>query len=192
MVDMTLNFSLTIEPLNRLDQAQVNALFELCMTDTFKKENLMHLETLLQDEIAYKKSLVDDALSENRLGFRFWVAKKQNQVVGIVSYGPCGEDIMACSQGVLAHLGELGSLYVLPDHQNQGIGSWLIQTVAQDLMTLGIDQFVLDSGYRTAQERWKQKFGVPWIEIQDYWGPNMPHCVWLVQSSDHMSSSKES
>lgn len=188
MVDMTLVFPLKIEPLRRLDQAQVNALFEFCITDTFIKENLTHLETLCQDEIAYKKHLVDDALSENLLGFRFWVAKQQNQVVGIISYGPCGEDIRACTQEALAHLGELGSLYVLPDHQNQGIGSLLIQTVAQELSVLGIDQFVLDSGYQSAQELWKMKFGTPWIQIPDYWGPNMPHCVWLCQTSEVLSS----
>lgn len=187
---MSLNRAITIHPLSKQDQTQVKALFEVCIHSIFKKENLQHLTELCQNEIDYKCSLIEDALGSQKLGFRFWVAKNEDQIVGIISYGPCGEDIIKCSKGTLSHLGELGSLYVLPEVQNQGIGSALIQAVLQDLDHSGVDQFVLDSGYRSAQERWKKKFGHPWIEIPDYWGPNMPHCVWLCQTSEYLPSSK--
>jgi len=79
----------------------------------------------------------------------------------------------------LDHLGELGSLYVAPSYQNQGIGSALIKEMMIFLKEQGIEQFCLDSGYKRAQTRWLRKFGEPYKVVKDYWGPDSIHMVWL-------------
>lgn len=167
-----------IQTLTVADKEQAKSLFEISITDVFQRENLGHLMQTCHDEIDYKRRLIDDALGEKKLGFTFWVAIQGGKLIGIISFGPCGEDIRRVSHDALLHLGELGSLYVLPEYQNQGLGSALIKAMVTDLWSRGIVEFCLDSGYPSAQKRWKQKFGKPIIEIKDYWGTGMPHCVW--------------
>jgi len=188
---MSRKLRITIQPLSQHDLTSVKALFDVCIHSTFIQENLLHLSDVCQSEIQYKCALIDDALGPKQRGFRFWVARTNDQIVGIISYGPCGEDIIKASKGTLAHLGEVGSLYVLPEYQNRGVGSALIQAVLVELAREGISQFVLDSGYRLAQARWKRKFGDPWIEIPDYWGPAMPHCVWRCQTAEFLVDTDE-
>jgi GNAT superfamily N-acetyltransferase len=178
------------QKLSTADKDQAKSLFKISIPDTFQREGIKHLTQTCIDEIDYKCRLIEDALGEKKLGFTFWVAKKEDTVVAIISYGPCGEDIQRCSQGSLSHLGELGSLYVLPEYQNQGLGSALIKAMVTELMSLGIRQFCLDSGYPSAQKRWKQKFGKPVIEVKDYWGPGMTHCVWVSQCEDVLKPNK--
>lgn len=178
------------QPLTLIDKAQAKQLFELCIPDTFRREKIDHLTQTCSDEIEYKCRLIEDALTEKKLGFTFWVAKQKDKVLGIISYGPCGEDIKRCSQESLTHLGELGSLYVLPEFQNQGLGSALIKAMVTELMALGIQEFCLDSGYPEAQKRWRQKFGEPVIEVKDYWGQGMTHCVWVCQCAKIIKSNK--
>ena len=84
-----------------------------------------------------------------------------------------------CTGHQLDAVGELGSLYILPEYQGQGIGSALIGELLEFLREQGIDRFCLDSGYQRAQRRWLQKFGEPYITVKDYWGPDSVHMVWL-------------
>jgi GNAT superfamily N-acetyltransferase len=83
-------------------------------------------------------------------------------------------------------VGELGSLYVLPSYQGQGVGSALIKGMAISLKKQGIDQFCLDSGYKRAQKRWLRKFGEPYKTVKDYWGPDSVHMVWLCKINDYV------
>lgn len=183
-----MNSKIQVLPLTARDQDQVNHLFAISITDTFVKEGLTDLTQTCEDEIKTKIQLIEDALGEQRLGFSFMVAKQNDNVVGVISYGPCGEDIKACSKDKLAHLGELGSLYVLPAMQNQGVGSALIQAMVETLLTQGVQHFCLDSGYPSAQKRWTQKFGKPHYIVKDYWGKGMDHCVWLCTTQDVLKS----
>ena len=80
----------------------------------------------------------------------FIIAKLDETVVGTISFGSCGEDVRKCIENQLDDVGELGSLYVLPRHQAQGVGSALINAMVVHLYTLGIEQFCLDSGYKWA------------------------------------------
>ena len=89
----------------------------------------------------------------------FLVAKLNGQVVGTISFGPCGDDVRSCTNNELAEVGELGSIYVLPELQGKGVGSALIAAMANRLHKSGIEQFCLDCGLKAAQEKWKRKFG---------------------------------
>ncbi|MFF2908422.1 GNAT family N-acetyltransferase [Paenibacillus sp. NPDC057934] len=183
---MTQNNQLTI---NRLTQADIQSAFELftsSITNTFEKEGILHLTDNLHSEIEVKQQKALASLAEHS-DIYFLAAKINETVVGTISFAPCGEVIRALSDNQLDDVGELGSLYVLPSYQDQGVGSALIKELITYLVSQGTEQFCLDSGYSSAQSRWKRKFGEPYKVAIDYWGPGSAHMVWLCQVSDHIA-----
>ncbi|WP_410513133.1 GNAT family N-acetyltransferase [Paenibacillus sp. BR2-3] len=166
------------------DMASACNLFEASISDAFEKEGLGLLIDDIQKEIEHKKHLLHTSLNLADSDTYFLVAKINRAIVGTISFGPCGEDIRSCTENQLDDVGELGSVYVLPSYQGQGVGSALIKDMATYLKQQGIDQFCLDSGYKRAQKRWLRKFGEPYKVVKDYWGPNSVHMVWLCKVTD--------
>ena len=179
-----------IQPLNSTDVEGAYLVFERSITEAFNQEGLSSLQDDIKDEIEHKKLLLQSTLlpdkssESNDTGSFFLLAKRGNSVVGTISYAPCGEEIRILSENQLNHIGELGSLYILPEVQGQGIGSMLIQALATELQKRGIKQFCLDSGYRTAQKKWQRKFGEPYTVARNYWGEGTDHMVWLCDVED--------
>jgi GNAT superfamily N-acetyltransferase len=156
--------------------------FETTIPDTLIKENIIIPDTFITKEIETKKRLLDESIEGRDI--IFLTAKTDGSVVGTISFGPCGEDIRKCTGGELSNIGELGSLYILPEYQGRGIGSALIREMASELNGRGIERFCLDSGYKIAQKRWQRKFGEPYKTVKDYWGPGYDHMIWLCRVND--------
>lgn len=168
-------------------QADIKAayrVFEASIPDAYEKEGLGHLKEDIHREIEHKKHLLDDSMSSPNSKPYVLLAKHEETVVGTISFGPCGEDIKKCTGNQLDRIGELGSLYVLPSFQGQGVGSALIHTLLTYLSEQGIEQFCLDSGYKRAQKKWLRKFGEPYKVVKDYWGPGFDHMIWLCKVHD--------
>ncbi|MBU2703498.1 GNAT superfamily N-acetyltransferase [Sporomusaceae bacterium BoRhaA] len=162
--------------------------FETAIADAFEKEGLGSEQKFINSEIMQKKRLLDAAIAQPNLDIDFLVAKLEEIVVGTISFGPCGEHIRECTEKRCHSVGELGSLYILPRYQGQGVGSALIAAMAEKLSKQGIDQFCLDSGYRRAQEKWLRKFGAPYKAIKDYWGPGSEHMIWFCNVADFVNA----
>jgi len=88
--------------------------------------------------------------------------------------------ICICTSGDYENLYELGTAFVRPDYQGQGIGNLLLNSMTQVLIDKGINQFCLDSGYSNAQKIWRKKFGEPDYFIKDYWGEDQHHLIWKI------------
>jgi len=116
----------------------------------------------------------------------FMLAKTGDLVIGTISYGPCGDDIKICTDNQLDAVGEVGSIYVLPEYYGQGVASALIGAMAAYLYQSGVEQFCLDSGYKHAQKRWLRKFGEPYKIAKDYWGEGSDHMIWLCKVIDYV------
>ncbi|HYE81747.1 MAG TPA: GNAT family N-acetyltransferase [Clostridia bacterium] len=179
---------LLISKLNQADIKSAYQVFEKSIPDAFEKEGLCLLKEDIENEIAFKKHLLDISLNQTDSHVIFLVARLGDTVVGTISFGACGEDIRICTEDQLKDIGELGSLYVLPGYQGQGVGSSLINAMIAHLHKQGIDQFCLDSGYKRAQKRWLRKFGVPYKVVKDYWGPGFEHMIWLCKVSDFIKA----
>lgn len=191
---------IVIAPLTPADRDEACRVFERTIPEAFAGEGLGHLMEEIREEVNGKKKLVDMALRiPANLAIRpsspqaaevpviFLVARSAREVVGTISFGPCGKEIAECTRHALDDVGELGSLYVLPDYQGQGIGSAFIQTMAKELKERGIQRFYLDSGYKKAQQKWQRKFGEPYAVAKNYWGPGQDHLVWLCNVEDYAS-----
>lgn len=181
---------LIISKLTPEDKGAANRIFELSITDAFEQEGLGELYEDIQQEIEGKRDLVQRSLTRAIPDTFFLLARLDGTAAGTISFSPCGEDIRVCTGGELNGIGELGSLYVLPQFQDQGIGSALIKSMATWLEGQGIQQFCLDSGYKRAQQRWVKKFGKPYKTVQDYWGPGNAHMVWLCDVKNYAENSK--
>lgn len=158
--------------------------FEKSISDAFEKEGLGHLKEDISEEIEHKKHLLNLSLDSSDSDIYFLIAKQDETVIGTISFGPCGEAIMECTKNQLKDVGELGSLYVLPFYQGQGVGSALIKAMLAQLYKQGVNQFCLDSGYKRAQKKWVRKFGKTYKVEKDYWGLGIDHMIWLCKVID--------
>lgn len=170
---------LVITNLIQADLESTFQVFETSIPDAFEKEGLGLSKEVIHKEIEHKKYLLDASLDSADSDIYFIIAKLEDTVIGTISFGSCGEDIKKCTENSLDDIGELGSLFVLPRYQGQGVGSALINAMVAHLYKQGISQFCLDSGYKRAQKRWLRKFGEPYKVVKDYWGPDYDHIIWL-------------
>lgn len=97
--------------------------FELAIPGAFEQEGLGHLCEDISDELIKKRMMLRTCLGGESASRWFLVALHQEVIVGTISYGPCGQDILNCTGNTLEEVGVLGSLYVVPEYQTQGMGS---------------------------------------------------------------------
>jgi GNAT superfamily N-acetyltransferase len=84
----------------------------------------------------------------------------------------------------LKELAEVGTVFVHPDYQKQGIGNLLLNVMVLTFQNKGIEEFCLDSGYTNAQKIWKKKFGEPDYLLEYFWGKGYHHMIWRRRISE--------
>ncbi len=86
-----------------------------------------------------------------------------------------------CTNGALDDVVEIGTVFVHPKHQKQGIGNRMLKEILLRMNQEGIKSFCLDSGYKSAQKIWWSKFGPPTYHLKDFWGSGDDHMVWKLE-----------
>lgn len=165
------------------DIEELNQFFRIVITDTFAREGLAGLLDDIEAEIDSKKNYLQldlDSQGEKRY---FLIAWAENKIIGTIEYGPASELIQDCTNGKLRNHVEVGTVFVHPNYQRQGIGNRLLGEMFQTLKVRGIVEFCLDSGYRNAQTIWKKKFGEPDYLLKEYWGQGQDHMIWKKATS---------
>nr|WP_218781351.1 GNAT family N-acetyltransferase [Bacillus sp. EB106-08-02-XG196] len=165
------------------DIEELNRFFRIVITDTFRREGLAGLIDDIEAEIDSKKKYLQLDLDSKGKKRYFLIALVQNKIIGTIEYGPTSELIKDCTNGNLRNLVEVGTLFVLPDYQRQGIGNRLLAEMLQTIKNRGIVNCCLDSGYKNAQAIWKKKFGEPDYLLKDYWGQGQDHMIWKISTS---------
>lgn len=162
------------------DREELHQFFEIVITDTFAKEGLAELMDDIESEINSKIRYLKHDLESNGEKRYFLIALNEDKIIGTIEYGTSSEFITACTDGEYKELVEVGTVFVLPSHQRQGIGTKLLNEMVQTLRKRGIEEFCLDSGYGIAQQVWKKKFGEPDYLLKDYWGKGQDHMIWKI------------
>jgi GNAT superfamily N-acetyltransferase len=165
------------------DIEELNKFFRIVITDTFRREGLAGLMDDIKAEIESKINYLQLDLDSNGEKRYFLIALVENKIIGTIEYGPASELIKDCTNGKLGNLVEVGTVFVLPDYQRQGIGNRLLAEMLQTLKVRGILDCCLDSGYKNAQTIWKKKFGEPDYLLKDYWGQGQDHMIWKISTS---------
>jgi GNAT superfamily N-acetyltransferase len=165
------------------DIDELNQFFRIVITDTFLREGLSGLIDDIEAEIESKKNLLQMDFNSKGEKRYFIIAFVGGKIIGTIEYGPASEIIQDCTNGNLGNHVEVGTVFVLPDYQRQGIGNKLLAEIFQTLKSRGIKEFCLDSGYKNAQTIWKKKFGNPDYLLKDYWGQGQDHMIWKIPTS---------
>jgi GNAT superfamily N-acetyltransferase len=159
----------------------INDFFQIVIRDTFAINSLTDLVDLMEEEIAYKRKCLNLDLESDGKDMYFLIAKEEDKIVGSIEYGPSNELIRTCTKGKLTNIVEIGTLYVHPAYQRKGIGSRMLELLCRELKGRGIEEFCLDSGYKSAQKVWTNKFGKPEYHLKDYWAEGSDHMIWRVK-----------
>lgn len=184
-----LDARMRIESVMPSDEADLAAFFRHVIADTFQKEGIGLLHETIAEEVADKMRLFQAYLAAADQApptHRFLVARLQGRIIATLTYGPSGAMIRRVTQGRLSGYGELGSAYVLPRFQGQGIASILIGKMRKELQAEGIETFIFDSGYGRAQKIWRHKFGDPYMVLPDFWGPGGHHMIWCCPVAEEL------
>ncbi|MDN5352824.1 MAG: aminoglycoside 6-adenylyltransferase [Clostridiales bacterium] len=164
------------------EQERVLDFFKCVLEDTFEKNGLSHMTDTLISEIEDKKRcLFQDFESEGESRY-FLIAVAGETILGSIEYGPSNDLIGTCTQGVLSDCFEIGTVFVHPDYQKNGLGEHLLKALFSEMKRVGISEFCLDSGYPIAQKIWLRRFGTPAYHLKDYWGKGADHMIWLIKT----------
>jgi GNAT superfamily N-acetyltransferase len=163
------------------DMQELYRFFRVVITDTYQKEGIADLKDDMEAEIASKEKNLQCDLNCNGEHHYFLIAVKDGKIIGSIEIAPANEMIIRCTKGVLKNHIEVGTVFVHPDYQRQGVGNQLLQATLQTLKTRGVREFCLDSGYKAAQKIWTKKFGHPEFWLKDYWGSGSDYMIWRVK-----------
>lgn len=154
--------------------------FQMMVKDTYVKEGIGEKIEDMENEIQVKKNYIMEDLTTNGEKRYFLLAVYEDKIIGTIAYGLANEIIMNCLSQASSDVLELGTVFVHPDFQYQGIGNLLLESMYRAMSNHGVNQFWLDSGYKSAQNIWKKKFGEPEIFLKDYWEKEAHHMIWKV------------
>lgn len=165
------------------DIEELHQFFRIVISETFAREGLAGLIDDIKAEIESKKNYLQldlDSKGEKRY---FLIALAENKIIGTIEYGPASQLIHDCTNGKLGNHVEVGTVFVHPEYQRQGIGNKLLAEMLHTLKDRGIVEFCLDSGYKNAQTIWIKKFGEPDFLLKDFWGQGQDHMIWNISIS---------
>lgn len=161
------------------DVIPLHNFFDKVIQHTFEANGLGDLETFIQEEKISKRSALRQDFDTFGEKTTFLIAKINGSIVGTIDI--CGpNEILKKNVPELCHLPEVGTIFVHPDYQGQGISKQLIANIEGVLISKGIQQYILDSGYPIAQKIWQKVFGDPYKVLKDYWDDGGHHSIWLV------------
>lgn len=163
---------------------ELNQFFELVIRDTFNKNNIADLVDTFEEEIKDKRRCLNEDIESGGKDRYFLVATIDDMIVGTIEHGQANELIKESTYGELSDIHEIGTVYVHPEFQQQGIGNLLLTKIFEVLKEKQIEEFCLDSGYKSAQKIWRKKFGEPEYLFKDFWGDGADHMIWRLKLID--------
>ncbi len=160
--------------------AGINAFFEMMLKDTFEANGISNLTELLEEEIQVKKKYILQDFTSNGKDRFFLLAVYEGNLIGSIEYGASNEVLNKCTNNEMKDILEIGTVFVHPKYQKQGVSSILIYNLFLKLSSNLIQEVCFDSGYKIAQAVWSKKFGSPNYCRKDYWAVGSHHMIWKV------------
>ncbi|GAA0133969.1 GNAT family N-acetyltransferase [Paenibacillus sp. YSY-4.3] len=166
------------------DTEELCEFFRIVITDTFMKEGIEELLDDIEDEINSKIIHLENDFESGGTQHYFLIAVHKREIIGSIEIGPANEIIRNATNMASQDSIELGTVFVHPHYQRNGVGNVLLKAMYSAMRQKGIKEFMLDSGYKTAQQIWAKKFGESQYLLKDYWGKANDHMIWKVNIDD--------
>lgn len=162
------------------DNNELVTFFRTVITDTYIKESIGNKKEDIESEIETKKAYLESDFESNGEKRYFLIALYEDTIIGTIEFGPANELIRTGTNNDLTDICEVGTVFVHPNFQRMGVGNSLLTKVFKVLQKRGIEEFCLDSGYKSAQKIWTKKYGNPDYFLMNYWGDDNHHMIWRV------------
>lgn len=159
----------------------MNKFFEIVIKDTFKKNGMADLVELLKEEIEDKREYLNQDFESNGKKRYFLIVVIDDIIIGSIEYGKSNDLVITCTNGELEGIVEIGTVFVHPEYQRKGIGNLMLMQIMNKLNNNGIKEFCIESGYKSAQKIWINKFGKPEYHLKDYWDKDADHMIWRLK-----------
>jgi len=159
------------------DEEELYSFYRRTITDTFKKNGIDDPQGVIHEVGHQMKtfSTPDDLLM---------LARLDGKIIGTIAYGKMNKSVSTNIPECLNDLKEIKGVYIHPDYQGEGIGSFLWKKMINTLKNQNVDKVCLDSGYRISQQYWKKKIGEPTFFMKDYWGKGEHQLIWVFHVDD--------
>ncbi|MBB6479347.1 GNAT family N-acetyltransferase [Spirochaeta isovalerica] len=158
------------------DRPALEDFFRQTITDTFFRNNIND-PAGIEEEVKHQLETFDSR--EDML-----TARLGDRIVGTIACGRQNRSVSSNIDRELRELPEIKGVYVHPEYQSAGIGSFLWKTMITRLHDRGVPEACLDSGYKLSQEYWKRMIGAPDIIMKDYWGKGEDQMIWFFLIED--------
>jgi GNAT superfamily N-acetyltransferase len=158
----------------------IHGFFEIVLKDTFDANGLQTMNDLLEEEILDKRRCINQDFSTNGRDRYFLLAEYNDEIIGSIEYGLSNELLNRCTNNEMKDLFEVGTVFVHPQYQKQGVSSLLFDSLFKELYNKGIQEICFDSGYKIAQKIWCKRFGDPKYYLRDFWGKGSHHMIWRI------------
>jgi len=169
---------ITITRPKKDDEKEILDLFEKTIKKAFKDEGVEEDIEGMKEELLSKKNCLKQDFKTNGKDRYFLIAKMENKIVGTISFGKSNDLINKITKNEYKNILEIATVYILPEYQGNGIGKKLFNAIIISMISRGITEFCLDSGYTKARNYWTKKLGNPTIIEKNYWGENAHHMIW--------------
>ena len=169
----------TISRPHKADELEICDLFSFIIKDTFKQDGIdkSHVDEIEIEIKNQVETLKKDFASSGSEEY-FLIAKEGTKILGTIAFGQPNELIKNSLKIDIENIPEIKSVYVHPDYQSMGIGSFLFKEILIRLYKKNIIEYCLDCGYKKAQLFWINKLGEPAVVIKNYYGINLHHMIW--------------
>ena len=176
-----LNEPLEIRKPKREEIDNIIDLYDQAIRGAFVSDGYEEVDFDILQELNLKKNQLLEYFDQPSALRNYFIGILDGKIIGTINFGPLGKETRENVSDDFCSQGELGGLYILPDYQNKGYGSALINYLLAWMQAENIQYFSLDSGYKSAQKKWLKRFGKPYKVLKDYWDKGADHMIWLCQ-----------
>lgn len=154
------------------DRQELREFYTRTISDTFRNNGINDSDGLSSEIENQMKTF------ENPEDF-IMLARINGKIIGTIAYGTMNKSVSSNIPEELKQFNEIKGVYIHPDFQNRGIGSFLWKTMIAELQNRNVVTACLDSGYKLSQKYWKKKIGEPTYFLKDYWGAGEHQLIWF-------------
>lgn len=145
---------------------QLEEFFKIVISDIARREKI-EISDFVDEEVRGKIKYCNNYFKEGS-NISILIALDGEKIIGTISSSYCNSDIKNVIKDLKKDSMKIGTVYIYPSYQRNGIGKILLNEMYKILKSKNVEEFYLDSGYKSAQIYWAKNFGKPFFRAKNY------------------------